>query len=184
MICDMKTISLATMALAAMVLFGGTAAAQTPGGTLKITSPAFQNGAMIPAKYSCDADKVNPPLVFAGVPASAKSLALIIDDPDVPKTMIPTGEFVHWLLWDIPASSKGIPEADKSASTSGLNGTGKPGYYPMCPPDREHRYFFKLYALDSTLGSAKITNKEELLAAMKGHTVAQAELMARYPKKR
>jgi len=178
----MKTILVLSMA--ALLATALPSAAQTAGGTLKISSPAFQSGGMIPAKYSCDADKVNPPLVFSGVPASAKSLALIIDDPDVPKTMIPTGEFVHWIVWDIAPTSKGIAEADKSASTMGLNGTGKPGYYPMCPPDREHRYYFKLYALDKMLNDAKITNKQELLAAMKGHIVAQAELMARYPKKK
>src|SRR5262245_51266356 len=84
-------------------------AAQAPG-SMKITSPAITEGGMIPAKYSCDADKVNPPLVFSGVPAAAKSLALIIDDPDVPKTMIPSGEFVHWIVWDIAPTSKGLPE--------------------------------------------------------------------------
>jgi Raf kinase inhibitor-like YbhB/YbcL family protein len=178
----MKKIAfLSTMAVALLALH---AAAQGPAGTLKIASPAFKNGEMIPAKYSCDADKVNPALEFSGVPASAKSLALIIDDPDVPKTLVPTGEFVHWLVWDIAPTSKGIPEADKSAATMGLNGTGKPGYYPMCPPDREHRYFFKLYALDKMLGGAKITNKAELLAAMQGHIVGQAELMGRYPRKK
>jgi Raf kinase inhibitor-like YbhB/YbcL family protein len=177
----MKTLA---AVITGMALFGLVAAAQTPAGTLKITSPAFKNGELIPAKYSCDADKVNPPLEFAGAPALAKSLVLIIDDPDVPKTMIPSGEFVHWLVWDIAPTSKGIPEADKSAATMGLNGTGKPGYYPMCPPDREHRYFFKLYALDKMLGDAKITNKAELVAAMQGHILLQAELMARYPRKK
>ena len=181
MILDMKTIPIA-LGLAAML--GIVAAAQTPAGTLKITSPAFKNGELIPAKYSCDADKVNPALEFSGVPASAKSLVLIVDDPDVPKTLIPSGEFVHWLVWDMAPTSKGIAEADKSAATLGLNGTGKPGYYPMCPPDREHRYFFKLYALDRMLGAAKIGNKAELLAAMQGHIVGQVELTGRYPKKK
>ena len=177
----MKTIlALSTFALLVSVLPG---AAQTAG-SLKISSPNFTAGGMIPAKYSCDADKVNPQLDFAGVPASAKSLALIIDDPDVPKTMIPSGEFVHWIVWDLAPTTKGIAEADKSASTMGLNGTGKPGYYPMCPPDKEHRYYFKLYALDKMLTGAKITNKQELLAAMQGHIVGQAEVMARYPKKK
>jgi Raf kinase inhibitor-like YbhB/YbcL family protein len=181
MIVAMKTLS---VFLGAVVLLGAVAAAQTPSGTLRITSPAFKNGELIPSKYSCDADKVNPALTFSGVPASAKSLVLIVDDPDVPKTMIPSGEFVHWLVWDIAPTSKGIVEADKAAATMGLNGTGKPGYYPMCPPDREHRYFFKLYALDKMLGDAKITNKAELLAAMQGHMVSEAELMGRYPKKK
>jgi Raf kinase inhibitor-like YbhB/YbcL family protein len=159
-------------------------AAQAPAGTLRITSPAIADGATIPAKYSCDGDKVNPALVFSGAPANAKSLALIIDDPDVPKTMIPSGEFVHWLVWDIAPTSKGMPEADPAAATKGLNGTGKPGYYPMCPPDREHRYFFRLFALDKMLGDAKIANKADLQAAMQGHIVGQAVLMGRYNKKK
>jgi Raf kinase inhibitor-like YbhB/YbcL family protein len=153
--------------------------AQTPAGTMKITSPAFKNGELIPAKYSCDADKVNPALDFSGVPASAKSLVLIVDDPDVPKAMIPSGEFVHWLVWDMAPTTKGIAEADKAAATTGLNGTGR-GYYAMCPPDREHRYFFKLYALDKMLGDTRVTGKADLLAAMQGHIVGQAELMGRY----
>jgi Raf kinase inhibitor-like YbhB/YbcL family protein len=151
---------------------------------MKIKSPAFADGGMIPAKHSCDGEKVNPALEFSGVPASAKALALIIDDPDVPKTLIPSGEFVHWLVWDMAPTSAGIGEADKAAATMGVNGTGKPGYYPMCPPDREHRYFFKLYALDKMLGDSKIANKADLLAAMQGHIVAQAQLMGRYPKKK
>jgi len=160
-------------------------AAQAPAGSMKITSPAISEGGLIPAKYSCDADKVNPPLVFSGVPTTAKSLALIIDDPDVPRTLVPSGEFVHWILWDLPPTSKGLPEGDPTAASKGLNGTGKPGYIAMCPPDREHRYFFKLYALDQMLGSsAKIANKADLEAAMKGHVVAQAQLMGRYPKKK
>jgi Raf kinase inhibitor-like YbhB/YbcL family protein len=102
----------------------------------------------------------------------------------VPKNLVPSGEFVHWLVWDIPATSKGIPEADPTAATKGLNGTGKPGYIPPCPPDREHRYFFRLYALDKMLGSAKIANKADLQAAMQGHIVGQAELMGRYNQKK
>ncbi len=167
--------------LMVLVVVGGRhVPAQTPPGTLRITSPAFKSGDPIPAKYSCDADKVNPALEFSGVPASARSLVVIVDDPDVPKTMIPSGEFVHWLVWDIAPASKGIAEADKAAATMGLNGTGQPGYYAMCPPDREHRYFFKLYALDTMLGAVKVTSKAELLAAMQGHIVGQAELTGRY----
>lgn len=168
---------LALLSIGLVGLLGLPAAAQTPAGTMKITSPAFKNGEPIPAKYSCDADKVNPALEFSGVPAPAKSLVLIIDDPDAP---VPSHEFVHWLLWDLAPTTKGIVEADKAAATMGLNGTGKPGYYPMCPPDREHRYFFRVYALDKMLGDAKIANKAELLAAMQGHILGQAELMGRY----
>src|SRR5437868_3844311 len=124
--------------LAALVLLARHTPAQAPApaAAMRITSTAFNNGAPIPSKYSCDADKVNPPLAFSGVPAAAKSLVLIVDDPDVPKTMIPSGEFVHWLVWDMAPTTKGIAEADKAAATMGLNGTGQPGYYAMCPPDR------------------------------------------------
>jgi Raf kinase inhibitor-like YbhB/YbcL family protein len=165
-------------------LFAIGVAAQTSSSALRLTSPAFANGGSIPTKYACDGDKVNPALAFSGVPSNAKSLALVIDDPDVPKNLVPSGEFVHWLVWDIPATSKGIPEADPTAATKGLNGTGKPGYIPPCPPDREHRYFFRLYALDKMLGSAKIANKADLQAAMQGHIVGQAELMGRYNQKK
>jgi Raf kinase inhibitor-like YbhB/YbcL family protein len=178
----MKNTVLPLMVLVA--LLGLRPAAQAPTGTLRITSPAFKTGELIPAKYSCDADKVNPPLVFSGAPAAAKSLVLIVDDPDVPKSLLPSGEFVHWLVWDMEPGSKGIAEADRAAATRGVNGTGQPGYYPMCPPDREHRYFFKIYALDRMLGAEKITTKAELLAAMQGHILDQAELMGRYPKKK
>src|SRR5215510_10864749 len=117
-----------TVAFVAIVgLSAAYVAAQAPGGSMKITSPAFNEGGMIPAKHSCDGEKVNPALVFGGVPAGAKSLALIIDDPDVPKTLVPSGEFVHWIVWDIAPTSKGMPEADPTAATKGLNGTGKPG---------------------------------------------------------
>ena len=125
---------------------------------------------------------MNPPLTFSGIPAKAQSLALIMEDPDVPKTMIPTGVFDHWLLWDLPAATKGIAEGERK--TEGLNGMGKNGYIGPCPPDREHRYFFKLYALDTTLAGKKITNKAELQEAMKGHIVEQAELVATYNKQK
>jgi Raf kinase inhibitor-like YbhB/YbcL family protein len=143
-----------------------------------ITSSAFSSGGSIPSKYTCDAkNPPNPPLEFSGVPANAKSLVLIMNDPDVPKNLVPSGIFDHWLIWDISPDSKGIKEGDKA---QGLNGTGKTGYFGPCPPDREHRYFFRLYALDTKLGAAKITNRQELEAAMKGHIIEQAELMGRY----
>jgi len=180
----MKMMKLVFLTVVLVGTFAAVAAAQAPGGTLKIASSAFSNGGVIPSKYACDGDKLNPALTFSGVPPAAKSLALIMDDPDVPKSLMPSGEFVHWIVWDISPASKGIPEADPTAATKGLSGTGKPGYVPPCPPDREHRYFFRLYALDTMLGTAKIANKADLLAAMKGHILAQAELMGRYNKKK
>ena len=145
---------------------------------MTITSSAFSQGGTIPLKYTCDAqDAPNPPLTFTGVPANAKTLVLIMYDPDVPKTLMPSGLFNHWLIWDISPKSKGIKEGDKA---QGINGSGKAGYYPPCPPDREHRYFFHLYALDTSLSGTPIKNREDLEAAMKGHVIEEAELMARY----
>ena len=145
-----------------------------------IKSSAFAAGGSIPSQYTCDAQNPpNPPLQFTGVPKAAKSLVLIIYDPDVPKTMIPTGVFDHWLVWDIAPDSKGIKEGENS---QGLNGMGKAGYVGPCPPDREHRYFFRLYALDVKLGDTKIANRKDLEDAMKGHIIDQAELMGRYEK--
>lgn len=160
-----------TMMVLAMA---STAAAQN----LTITSPEFNAGGQIPSKFTCDAGRSapNPALVFGGVPAKTQSLALIMDDPDVPKTMIPSGEFVHWVLWDIAADSKGIAEG---AGTGGVNGMGRAGYMGPCPPDKSHRYFFKLYALDTKL-AGPFKNKAEMVKAMEGHIIQQAELMGNY----
>ena len=146
--------------------------------TLTISSPEFKAGGAIPSKFTCDAGRTapNPALVFSGIPAKTQSLVLIMDDPDVPKTMIPSGEFVHWLLWDIAADSKGIAEGE---GTGGISGMGRPGYMGPCPPDKSHRYFFKLYALDTKL-AGPFKNKAELVKAMEGHIIQQAELMGNY----
>ena len=169
-----KTFPFAALALAMLVISLNASA------KIGITSSAFAAGASIPSKYTCDAQNPpNPPLEFTGVPKNAKSLVLIMFDPDVPKSMIPTGVFDHWLVWDIAPDSKGIKEGE---NTLGLNGTGKPGYVGPCPPDREHRYFFRLYALDVKLGDAKIANRKDLEDAMKGHIVDQGEMMGKYEK--
>ena len=148
--------------------------------TLSITSPAFSAGGSIPSKFTCDAGQQapNPPLVFSGVPAKTQALVLIMDDPDVPKTLVPSGEFVHWLVWDMPATSKGIAEGE---GKGGINGMGRPGYMGPCPPDRSHRYFFKLYAVDTTI-AGPIRNKAELEKAMEGHIIQRAELIGNYEK--
>ena len=160
----------------AVTLGGGVRAA-----TLQITSSAFAANGSIPSKYTCQGAGVNPELTFSGVPAKAQSLVLIMDDPDVPKNLMPSGVFDHWLIWDLPATSKGLAEAAPE-SKKGINGMGQAGYIGPCPPDREHRYFFKLYALDTTLPGAKIANKKDLETAMQGHIVEQAELIGRYEK--
>ena len=158
-----------------LVALGAVTSAQT----LTISSPEFKAGGSIPSKFTCDAPQaVNPPLVFSGVPPKTQALVLIMDDPDVPKTMIPSGEFVHWLVWDIAPTSKGIAEGQ---GTGGINGTGKAGYMGPCPPDKSHRYFFKLYAVDQKI-TGDIKNKAELEKAMEGHILQKAELMANYEK--
>jgi Raf kinase inhibitor-like YbhB/YbcL family protein len=146
---------------------------------MRITSPAFDNNGSIPAKFTCDGAGMNPALQFSGVPATAKSLALIVEDPDVPKNLKPDGLFEHWLIWDIAPDSKGFAEG---AGKGGINETGSAGFMGPCPPDREHRYFFKLFALDVKLTGAKISTKEDLDKAMAGHVITQAELVGRYKK--
>jgi len=148
---------------------------------LTITSPAFANDGSIPAKYTCDGAGVNPPLVFSGAPAAAKSLALIVEDPDVPKNLKADGFFEHWLIWDIAPDSKGFAEG---AGKGGINESGSTGFMGPCPPDREHRYFFKLFALDTKLSGAKISSKADLDKAMAGHVIGQAELVGLYNKQK
>ncbi len=150
---------------------------------LTLTSSAFQNGGRIPAKYTCDGDNLSPSLSITGVPASAKTLVLIMDDPDVPKQLRPSGVFDHWTLFNIPPETTEIPEGG-TAGTAGVNGRNDAKYTGPCPPPqyepREHRYFFRLYALDTTLILPPGTTKGEVLAAMEGHILESAELMGRY----
>ncbi len=148
--------------------------------TLELVSTAFVHGQAIPATYSCDGKGISPPLAWSVAPAGSKSFALIMDDPDAPM-----GTFVHWVIYNLPASSMGLPEGmPKDAqladgSTQGLNSARRAGYTPPCPPGGTHRYFFRLYALDTTLTLAA-AGKEELLQAMQGHILAQGELMGTY----
>jgi Raf kinase inhibitor-like YbhB/YbcL family protein len=147
---------------------------------LELSTPAFKQGEKIPSKYTCDAAGMNPALNFTGVPANAKQLVLTMHDPDVPKNLMPSGNFDHWMVWDIAPASKGIAEG--AGSSMGMNGTGKAGYIGPCPPDREHRYFFRLYALDIPLAGQTFKDRAALEDAMKGHILAQSELMGRYEK--
>jgi len=148
---------------------------------MKITSTAFAHEGAIPSRFTCDGQDISPELSWSDVPAGAKSLALINDDPDAP-----VGLWVHWVLYNIPATAKGLPEnVDKTlkplpdGSVQGTSSWGRTGYGGPCPPSGTHRYFFKLYALDTTLdiGPAK---KDQLEQAMKGHVLAEAQLMGRY----
>ena len=149
-----------------------------------LSSPAFENGGKIPSKYTCDEDRfLSPPLSISGVPESAASLALIVDDPDVPKMRRPDGVFDHWVLFNLPSDTTDIPEG-RSVGTAGVNSAGTAAYTGPCPPPEyepsEHRYIFRLYALDEVLNVPGGATKKEVLAAMEGHVIAMAELVGRY----
>lgn len=145
-------------------------------GTFGLSSAAFKPGGPIPSKYTCDGPNVNPPLVIEGVPANAQSLALIMDDPDAPG-----GTWVHWVVWNIEPGTKAIPEDSVPVEASqGMNDFRSPGYGGPCPPSGTHRYFFKLYALNTSLDLGPDTTKAGLEDAMEGHILDQAELVGRY----
>jgi|CXWL01.1.fsa_nt_gi Raf kinase inhibitor-like YbhB/YbcL family protein len=160
---------------------------QTPTPMLTLTSSAFEKDARIPAKYTCDAESVSPPLSIANVPEGTKSLVLTLEDPDVPKQLLPSGTFDHWAVYAIPPETKEITEG-QAIGNPGLNGAGKDTYVGPCPPTEyeptEHRYFFRLYALDTVLTFVKQPTKADLLSAMQGHVIESAELMARYDRAR
>ena len=146
-----------------------------------LQSSAFQNGGSIPKKFTCEAADVSPELTWSGVPEKTQSFALIADDPDAPM-----GTWVHWVIYDLPPNTaklpEGVPKQEQAASgAQGKNSSGKIGYGGPCPPPgKPHRYFFKLYALDSKLNLKPGARKPEVEAAMKGHVLAQAELMGKY----
>lgn len=147
---------------------------------MKITSPVFEQGAKMPSKYTCDGQSINPPLEIRAVPDGAKSLVLIMDDPDVPTFVRKDQMWVHWVLFNMPATTKSIAEDSVPPGVLGKTTGGELGYVGACPPDREHRYFFKLYALDTLLDLPAGATKEEVEKKMEGHILAKAELMARY----
>jgi Raf kinase inhibitor-like YbhB/YbcL family protein len=148
---------------------------------IQITSPAFEDGGMIPQQYACDGDNISPPLSWGSVPEGTKSIALIVDDPDAPG-----GTFVHWVLYDLPAEVQDLPEdlpPDKAfpvGGKQGINSTSRLGYTGPCPPRGTHRYFFRLYALDTMTNLPAGETREKLREAMEGHILAQGQLMGRY----
>lgn len=152
--------------------------------TMYLESPAFKNGESIPSKYTCDGQSINPPLTFSAVPERTKSLAILVHDPDVPKDLKPDGMFDHWVLYNIPPEALTIPENDPTIGVAGKNGSGETGYTGPCPPDKEHRYFFKAYALDTELAFPTPPTRAEVEAAMKGHALTEAELMGKYNKQK
>lgn len=155
-----------------------------------LSSKAFAHNGIIPVKYTCDSNpKLSPPLEIAGVPAGAKSLVLLMDDPDIPQVVKDARGievFDHWMLYDIPAGTTEIPEG-ATVGTAGLNSGGTSGYATPCPPSAyepsEHRYIFTLYALDAVLGIAPGATKAEVLAALMPHLIEKTEFIGRYSRK-
>lgn len=175
-------------ALAVLACWATTATAQ--GGTtmsLGLRSSSFSPNGAIPKKYTCEGDDVSPPLSWADPPPGTKSLALIVDDPDAPDPKAPQTIWVHWVLYNLPASATALPEgiAPKAlppGTRQGVNDWKRTGYRGPCPPIGRHRYFFKLYALDSELSDLGETTKSKLEQAMRGHVLATAELVGTYQK--
>lgn len=151
---------------------------------LTISSPAFADGGAIAKKYTCQGDDSSPPLEFSGVPPGAKSLVLIVDDPDAPDPKAPKMTYVHWVVFDLPPETSGLAEAVRelpAGARSGTNDFKRTRYGGPCPPIGRHRYFFKLYALDAKLELAQPT-KPEVLQAMEEHVLAEAQIVGTYEK--
>ena len=169
----MRIMSFSLAAVAIMSL-----AAFMPKKNLTVTSTAFANNGMIPAKYSCMGQEASPPLTIADIPAGTRSLAIIVHDPDAPMK----GGFTHWVIWNIDPSSTSIPENFKNED-EGLNGMKKPGYKGMCPPTGTHHYHFMVYALDVKLSiDKKTTDKAALEKVMEGHILASGDLVGTFDK--
>jgi Raf kinase inhibitor-like YbhB/YbcL family protein len=142
---------------------------------LTISSSAFNNEGDIPAKYTCEGEKINPPLQINEIPEEAISLALIVEDPDAPK-----GTFDHWLVWNI--DPKSTIDENTNPGISGNNSSGKTGYYSPCPPSGSHRYYFHVFALNKRLDLTAGVDKKALQEAMQSHIIAKGSLMGRYQK--
>lgn len=157
--------------------------------TLKLESAAFAEGEAIPKKYTCEGEDVSPPLAWTGIPEGTKSLVLIVDDPDAPDPKAPKMTWVHWVLYNVPPDMAGLAEGAGASglpagAMSGLNNWKRQGYGGPCPPIGRHRYFFKLYALDTLLTGLKLPDKAAVEAAMKNHVLGHATLMGTYEKGR
>jgi Raf kinase inhibitor-like YbhB/YbcL family protein len=163
----------------ALAIFLGGIFNMNAASSISITSPAFQSGGVIPAKFTCNGANISPELQISGVADEAKSLILIVDDPDAPR-----GLFTHWIAWNIDPKTTRVDENSAPAgAVQGTNDFGKRNYGGPCPPSGTHRYFFKIFALDTNLELKPNARRAELDAAMRGHVLAQGELMARYSHK-
>ncbi len=155
--------------------------------TMKITSPSFEHKGAIPMKFTCQGDDISPALNWTGIPDGTKSLVLIVDDPDAPDPAAPKMIWVHWVLYNLPPETKGLPENVvpgnlPNGTMEGLNDWGRTGYGGPCPPIGRHRYFHKLYALDVTFPDLGRPTKAELIKAMEGHILDYTELIGTYIK--
>lgn len=148
---------------------------------MRIASPVFGEGGIIPSRYTCEGENLSPPLEFHNIPPQAVSLVLIVDDPDVPAFVRSDRMYDHWVLYNIPPETRALQE-NRPIGTLGRNTSGQTGYTGPCPPDREHRYFFKLYALDCRLSLKAGASKRDVERSMEGHVISQAQLMGRYEK--
>jgi Raf kinase inhibitor-like YbhB/YbcL family protein len=156
---------------------------------LTITSSAFTNGSEIPTRYTCQGNDVSPPLAWSGVPAAAHSLVLIVDDPDAPDPKAPRMTWVHWVLFNLPPETTGLgegvaPGALPAGTGQGTNSWNRPGYGGPCPPVGRHRYFHKLYALDTVLDLPGKPTGKAVEAALRGHVIGEAQLVGTYQKSR
>jgi Raf kinase inhibitor-like YbhB/YbcL family protein len=153
---------------------------------LAIHSTAFEPGGAIPSRHTCEGDDTSPELRFSGVPAGAKSLALVVQDPDAPDPEAPKMTYVHWVLYDMPPDTSGLPEGVRTlppGSREGANDWRRTGSGGPCPPIGRHRYFFRLFALDAALGDLHKPTRAQLEQAMQGHVLETAELMGTYQKR-
>ncbi|MDQ4024238.1 MAG: YbhB/YbcL family Raf kinase inhibitor-like protein [Actinomycetota bacterium] len=157
--------------------------------TLTIQSTAFSPLGPIPRKHTCDGENVSPPLQWSGAPERTRGFALIVDDPDAPDPSAPQRVFVHWVVYDLPRTSAGLPEGTTAemlpaGAREGTNDWQRTGYGGPCPPKGRHRYFFRLYALGTLLGDLRAPSKAALEAAMSDHVLATAELVGTYERAR
>ncbi|MFP3873423.1 MAG: YbhB/YbcL family Raf kinase inhibitor-like protein [Thiohalophilus sp.] len=155
--------------------------------SLQLRSAAFSDQQIIPRQYTCEGEDISPPLTWSGIPPGTRSLALIVDDPDAPDPQAPKMVYVHWVLYNLPPESSGLAENSRATglpegTLEGLNDWQQPGYGGPCPPIGRHRYFHKLYALDTVLPALHNPSKDQLLAAMEDHILARAELVGTYQK--